>query len=129
MGESPRPHEHQFVNIVDNEEIGVAQWVCSAYHYDRYVARLDHGHTFPLSGNARLRDFGHAGTLVIEGGFLRHFAEPSATIAGITTNLFAVVPLTDAELAVKRAHGLDAVFEEWERTKRDTLQLETIKPH
>ena len=123
QGEAALDHEHQFLSILDESSLDVADWVASAYHYDRYVERLGHGHTFPLPKGGRMARRGYAGTLILNGDFYQHFARDLGQVSGTATTLFAVVPVTESELTSKREQGLDKLLKEWERSGRDALHL------
>jgi hypothetical protein len=123
QGHGPREHEHQFVSIFDTAALDAVEWVCSAYHYDRYVERVGHGHTFPLASAGRMRRYGYSAALVLGGDFYQHFATDLGKVSGIATTLFAVLPLTESESTLKRDRGLQALLASWEEAGHDALRF------
>ncbi len=116
-------HVHQFVCIVDDLGDDPSRLVASMAHYSAFVSTLDHGHTVPVATGSPLFLRGYEGTLILEGGFYSYFDASWPTLAGTETSLFAAIPLTRAELEIKRSQGVDALFGEWKRTGRDLTCL------
>lgn len=116
-------HEHAFVGIFDSGELALCEVLASSYHYDRFVARLGYGHTFPLGPASVVRGKGYSSALVLDATVYQHFRENDALVAGIPTHLSSVVPVGDSELQVKQASGLDALLAQWDRGRRDILHV------
>lgn len=117
-----KDHEHQFVGIFDSVDDVLLEMVCSAYHYHHFVAPLGYGHTFPITAR-RLVVRGFAGMIVLDADLYQHFDEGEVLIAGIRTVLHSVVPITAAELELKRRDGVDALLEQWDAVGHDVLHI------
>lgn len=118
-------HDHQFIGIYDSDELLLPELVASAYHYDHFVERLDYGHTFPLGPKSGLRVRGYTAAVILHGGLYEAFGSDHdrPLVAGVPTQLFAIVPLDQEELMQKRADGLDALLQRWDLSKKDVLHL------
>lgn len=118
-----RDHEHAFVGIFDTSEPSLSELLASTYHYNRFVAGLDYGHTFPLGPASVLRRKGYSSAIVLDAALYRHFRQPDVLVAGIATHISSVVPLSDEELQVKARFGLDALLGRWDDVRRDVLHV------
>ena len=116
-------HAHQFVGVFDAEDLALCEMVASTYHFDAFVEKLNYGHTFPLGKASTLRPKGYSAVMILDGSVYRHFEDDHALIAGIPTRLFSVVPVTSAELEVKKSQGLDALLDLWSASSRDLLHV------
>jgi hypothetical protein len=115
-------HEHQFVGLYDSADRALLELVASVYHYHRFAERLDYGHTVPL-GQGGVRRLGYSGALILHSGVCKPLREEQIQVAGIPTRLLSVVPITQAELELKRDHGLDMLFDSWDRADKDILHV------
>jgi len=116
-------HLHQFVGIFDVEDLALCEMVASTYHFDEFVERLNYGHTFPLGKGSTLRLKGYSAAIILEARLYQHFQDDKCLISGIPTRLFSVVPITTAELELKKSRGLDALLDSWKASNRDLLHV------
>jgi hypothetical protein len=116
-------HRHQFVGIFDMEDLALCEMVASTYHFDEFVERLNYGHTFPLGKGSALRLRGYSAAIALESRLYQHFEDDECLISGIPTRLFSVVPITGADLELKKSRGLDALLESWRASNRDLLHV------
>ncbi len=114
--------EHHFIGIFDSAETSLLELVAAALHFDRFVERLDYGHSFPLGPHSTLRQRGYRGALVLEKGLYSFFDECTARLPP-QTSVFAVLPITETDLELKRREGLDALLAAWDAEKRDPLRI------
>jgi hypothetical protein len=116
-------HDHQFIGVYGWESPFLSELVASAWHFDHKVERLGPGHSFPLGRNSVLRTSGYTSALVLEGDIYQQFTEWQPEIVGREVSILAVVPIGEADVALKRRGGLEALMDEWDREGRDILEI------
>jgi len=126
--ENRSSHHHQFVGIYDTNSLELSELVAAALHYDRTIAGLDYGHTFPLAPMSSLRLWGYSTALVLDAGLYEFFRDGEAEIAGVSTSFFSIVPIETQDLTLKQAGGLGALLEAWDRRRYDILKVKTRAP-
>jgi hypothetical protein len=116
-------HVHQFIGLYDDPDPELSRLVASMCHYSARVARLDHGHTVPVSPANPLRSRGIVGTLIYNSAIYPPFEAPWPELLGVKTTLFAVLPLRERELELKRQDGLEALQDFWSAEEKDILHV------
>lgn len=102
----------------------LSRLVASMCHYNALVARLDHGHTVPISVKNPLRSRGIAGVLIHSSSIYVPFESTWPELLGVMTTLFAVLPLTEQEFELKRRGALEALLAKWAKEAKDVLHAE-----
>lgn len=115
--------QRQFLGIYDSDAMALSELIAAACHYDAYVGRLAEGHTFPLGPRSPLRAGGYAGALVLPAATYRYFKAACPVLAGVSTTVLAVLPITAAELMRRRESGLDALLGRWDADGKDLLHI------
>jgi hypothetical protein len=127
-GSSAAAHEHQFIGVFDSGSLELSEFIAALYHFDLKVEALGDGHTVPLGQSSNLRRTEYSSGLVLRGEYLAPFAQPMPRLAGVDTTLFSVVVITEAEAERKRERGLEALMQEWRRSRRDSFHVDVSEP-
>jgi len=116
-------HIHQFVSIADVKSPAVGELVASASHYDALVARIGLGDTVPLGEGSALRVAGYRYFIVLSADIYRPLERLELYRLPVSTSVFAVVPISEAEFAVKIRTGVDGLLESWDSAGRNILSV------
>jgi hypothetical protein len=116
---------HVFLTVTDGAPDAVAAALADLETYDARTTRLGHGETVPLEHDA-LRKAGRTAALLLRPAVSNALPEfPDTAVVGRRSlHFFLVVFLDDAEHALKKAHGLDALLDRFDSAGRDLVQLE-----
>jgi len=117
-------HLHQFLGLYESSSPDLPAMLAGAFHYDQCVDRLGYGHTFPLAESSTLRTSGYAAAIVLDSGMYTPFAEMDATLDGVPTTFYSVIPIKSDEWSLKRQHGLSALMKSWDQHSRDILRVD-----
>jgi len=124
------PHEHQFIGIYESDAEDLSGLVAATRQFDATTARLDHGHTCPLDGNddSALRRRGYTHLLVLGvdvfGSMIASLHDArDAVVGAIPTRFLAVLPLTQADMALKIESGVESLLHAWEGQGRDVFTV------
>lgn len=116
-------HMHQFVGLYASSGAAMSEFIATAAHYDRYLGRLGFGHTVPLGSGSPLQSVGRSAFLLLDGGTYESFVPARDVVGGVETQVFAVIPISDAEWDVKKERGLSCLLDDWEAAGRDLFEV------
>jgi hypothetical protein len=116
-------HVHQFVGISDQPGSTTERFVASMSHYNTVVSLLEVGHSVPLVPSSALRAYGYVASLILPSDTYAYFEGQWPVFEGVSTTLFAVVPVSAADLKIKRKGGLPDLWSHWDATGRDILHV------
>jgi hypothetical protein len=119
-------HHNVFIGIYDCRELFIGELVACMMHFDAMLEPLDVSHTVPLAPSSPLRSAGYVAAVILRPGLYPDFdgTNEDLTVGDLTARLLSVVPLKQEEWDLKRAHGLHALLDEWDRAGRDVLHIE-----
>lgn len=113
--------DHYFVSLSDGSPFDTSGLAAAAHHYDREIAPLAAGHTFPLAPNSPLKAHGYASALLLDAAIYAPFEDAGDLQQQLNCHFLAVVPITADELSLKKQRGLDDLLQSWDDSGRDIL--------
>lgn len=121
----PRESDDCYLMISDGDPEELATEMAALQEYNENVSHLCKDHTVPTK-NSYLTGVGWSSYLITAPGVSYRDFPSSESLDGREIRFHLALPLTERERELKIEFGVNALFEKFEKTNRDTITFDQV---